>query len=236
MSQGELLMHILPNSIWSAALVSFFYFVIPYSLKGYFKDENRTVFREIIWVSLLLVISAFGHRYINNDIFGLSPHSFSYALGIATGISIFPISIWLLLAIIRMTKENSKKNIDPANQLIEISPAIGNDKIKILLKNLMYIKSVDNYSEVYFMDNDNKLEKILLRISLGTLSKQLNSEYFIRSHRSYIVNLYNIKTFKRGVNSSKIYLKSNAIPLPVSKGRRKEVFAELNKLPVSFSM
>ena len=228
-----ILMHALMNIVW----LSFFYFVIPLGFNGFFKDESRTIGKEIIWVVTLILIITEGNRIINNFLDGLPYTSYLAALGFTIGIGIFPVLTLLLLALGRMSKEKNVSNgLDPANLLINITPSIGNDKIKLFLKDILYIKAVDNYSEIYFTDNNNTVKKKLLRIPLSTLiSTQLKSEYFVRSHRSYVVNLYNIKTFKRGTHTSKIYLKGDDTALPVSKTRRNEVFKHLDKLPVSFS-
>ena len=133
-----------------------------------------------------------------------------------------------------MREAGSKQNIDFSTQLIEISSNVGNEKIKLFLKDILYIKSLDNYSEVYFTTH-NKIQKKILRIPISTLNTQLSSEYFVRSHRSYIVNLFNIEKIQGNANASKIYQKGNDISIPVSKSRRDEVISKLNELPVSYS-
>ncbi len=224
---------VLAQSLWSTFILSIFYFVVPLSFRGYFKDSNRTIFRESVWVVSLVVCAALGHRSITL-LFGDIPFRTIFgAIGLVVSISIFPFFILLLLAINRMTKIGHE-NFSDENRLIEISSNVGNEKIKLFLRDILYIKSLDNYSEVYFI-NGMKIQKKILRIPLSTLNTQLNSEYFVRSHRSYIVNLFNIEKIKGNANASKIYQKGNNISIPVSKSRRDEVFSKLNKLPISYS-
>ncbi len=234
--QKTIVILILMHAILNIIGLSTFYFIIPYGFNSFFKDKNRTIGREIIWVIALVLIITEGNRIINNSLDGLPYTSYSAALGLTVGIGIFPILVLLLLAILRMTKEKQKYITDASSQFIEITANVGNDKIKLLMKNILYIKSLDNYSEIYFTDEFGSVNKKLIRIPLGTLlNTQLNSKYFVRSHRSYIVNLYNIKVFKRGAHASKIYQKGSDTVLPVSKSRRIEVYNLLNKLPVAYS-
>ncbi len=224
---------VLSQSLWSTLILSIFYFVIPKGFNGYFKDKNRTIFREAIWIIALIVCAALGHRTVTL-LFGNIPfRTIGGAIGLVVSISVFPFCILLLLAINRMTKIGYQ-NFNHANQLIEISSNAGNEKIKLFLKDILYIKSLDNYAEVYFK-NELKIQKKLLRIPLSTLSQQLNSNYFVRSHRSYIVNLFNLEKIEGYSNTSKIYQKGNSVGIPVSRSRRVEVINQINKLPISYS-
>ncbi len=100
--------------------ISTFYCILPYGFKSFFKDENRTIGREIIWVLALILIIAEGNKIINNSLEGLPYTSYSSALGLTVGIGIFPIFVLLPLAIKRTTKERQKHILDVPNQLTRI--------------------------------------------------------------------------------------------------------------------
>ena len=230
----DLLIQVLLHTLLNIIVVSFFYFVIPLGFNGYFRDENRTIFREAVWVVALVLCSAAGHNQI--DIFDKLPmQTGPNALWYTVTIGIFPFFTLLLLAIVRKAKEGQVKHADLAHQLIEITANVGKDKIKLFLKDILYIKSLDNYSEVYYT-KDNEIKMKLFRISLNAMEGQLVSKYFSRCHRSFILNLYHIELFKGNVNNSRIHLKGNDIVIPVSKSRRSEVLDKINELPVSYSM
>ena len=236
LTNQNLLINILINLVWTTFVLSVFYFLVPFGFKGYFKDKNRTFFREIMWVLGVLFFASAGHRYINNSIFKFQYHSIIDALALTISIGVFPVLILLLLAIIRMVRESSNENVNIANQLIEVKSIIGNDEIKLFLKDILFFKSLDNYAEVYFTNGSNtEIKRKIIRISLTELNKQLNSEYFIRSHRSYIVNLFHIEKVEGNSNVSKIYQKGNNSTIPISRSRRQEVLKTLNKLPLSYT-
>lgn len=82
-----------------------------------------------------------------------------------------------------------------------------------------------HFSDIYYcvmfspyIDINTDSEKITLRKKISELEKFLSKEYFIRCHRSYIVNLMHIKS----ISKSDILLK-NGIKVPISRSKYKEV-------------
>jgi DNA-binding LytR/AlgR family response regulator len=66
--------------------------------------------------------------------------------------------------------------------------------LRIKAVNLLFIKSVGNYIEIYFKNND-KADSQILRSSLKRIEDIFkNHEYICRSHRAYLVNLKNISS------------------------------------------
>ncbi len=79
------------------------------------------------------------------------------------------------------------------------------DKLKLKYSNVVFVKSADNYIEVYFLEN-NQLEKALVRNTLKSIESQLaNHKNFIRCHRTSIVNNQYIEKLAR--DFSGYYLK-----------------------------
>lgn len=69
-----------------------------------------------------------------------------------------------------------------------------------------------------YIDIHTSTEKITIRKNIGEIEKILPSEYFIRCHRSYIVNVRYIKSIiKNNV------LLENGVKIPISRGKYKEV-------------
>ncbi|MEO1031460.1 MAG: two-component regulator propeller domain-containing protein [Bacteroidota bacterium] len=81
-----------------------------------------------------------------------------------------------------------------------------NNKTKIYLKDLKYIKAAGNYLEFYTLD-----KKFIDRNKLKLLEAQLPPN-FIRTHRSYIVN----KNFIISANSASVFIKPD-IETPLSR-------------------
>lgn len=66
------------------------------------------------------------------------------------------------------------------------------DKIELIPEQLLYIESADNYSNIVFIENE-KIKKQLISSSLKRIESQLNSDLIVRCHRTFIVNLKNVK-------------------------------------------
>lgn len=96
---------------------------------------------------------------------------------------------------------------------------VGEGKEKLFLEDekLIYFKSDDNYVEVYFLNETGKLEKTLFRATLKSIENQITQKHqFIRTHRSYIVNIryaYPAKT----KDVLEIKTEHESFQLPISK-------------------
>ena len=62
--------------------------------------------------------------------------------------------------------------------------------------NLIYIKSAGNYLELFHL-NSGKLTKELIRGSIKEFESKITKNIFLRTHRSYIVNLQYLSSFKK---------------------------------------
>ena len=82
-----------------------------------------------------------------------------------------------------------------------------------------------DYNEIYYciafspyIDIHTNSKKITLRKKISEMGNDLPTKYFVRCHRSYIVNVKHIKS----ITKSKVLL-SNGIKIPISRGKYKEV-------------
>jgi len=91
------------------------------------------------------------------------------------------------------------------------------DKLTLNFKNIISIKSADNYIEINYLEK-GIMEKKLLRSTLKNIESQLaNQKNFIRCHRTTIVNSLYIEKMTTTYNGS--YLKMSYIEekIPVSR-------------------
>lgn len=82
-----------------------------------------------------------------------------------------------------------------------------------------------DYNEIYYfimfspyIDIHTSSEKITIRKNISEIEKILPNEYFIRCHRSYIINVKHIKS----INKNNVLLE-NGVNIPISRGKYKEV-------------
>lgn len=80
---------------------------------------------------------------------------------------------------------------------------------KINQNDIIYLQAYDNYCYV-----NTKTKKYLVPHTLKYTFEKLNSDKFVKSHRSYVVNLQHVTS----IDNNKIYLEN--LPLPLSASNR----------------
>ena len=89
--------------------------------------------------------------------------------------------------------------------------------VKIALKDVLWVEAYDNYSFIITQGH-----KYLISSTLKEMEKKLPPNIFVRTHRSYIVNLEKVEAFEE--NS----LIVNEKPIPIGKSFRKDLMAKFN--------
>ncbi len=91
------------------------------------------------------------------------------------------------------------------------------EKEKLRLANILFVKSADNYVEIYFTEDDTTKKK-MLRNTLKNIEMQLKPyPTFVRCHRTCIVNTAHIQKHERGINNYWVMLKNYEEKIPVSR-------------------
>lgn len=105
-----------------------------------------------------------------------------------------------------------------AKSLIAFPDEKGDLKISVMLENLLYIESADNYANIYYL-NKSGVSQFLLRNSLKWMEEHLTKETpLVRCHRSYIVNMDKVKILKKIKGGIVLELDEERTPdIPVSK-------------------
>ena len=89
---------------------------------------------------------------------------------------------------------------------------------------LFYLEAADNYVQIHYM-NAGKMEKILIRNTLKNIEWRFRDMNLVRCHRSYIVNLDNVKVLKRSDGDVMIDFGNEKISqIPVSRSYGEKVF------------
>ncbi|MDD3788722.1 MAG: LytTR family DNA-binding domain-containing protein [Petrimonas sp.] len=106
----------------------------------------------------------------------------------------------------------------PSKPLIAFPDEKGELRISIMLENLLYIESADNYANICYL-NKAKQSHFLLRNSLKWIEENLtNDTPLVRCHRSYIVSMEKVKILKKTKNGIMLELDAEGTPdIPVSK-------------------
>lgn len=133
---------------------------------------------------------------------------------------------WLYMSWKEKTRqlENLQKNESAADSespkkgIVPFHDEKGELKISIMLENLLYMESADNYLTIYYL-NKEKIVHFVLRNSLKWMEENLSTELpLVRCHRSYMVNLDRVKVMKKGKEGIILELDALHTPdLPVSR-------------------
>ncbi|WP_442873577.1 LytR/AlgR family response regulator transcription factor [Draconibacterium sp. IB214405] len=91
----------------------------------------------------------------------------------------------------------------------------------IWLNTIIYCSAEGSYSRIHL---DNK-RKVYCSKNLTWLEQKISSPYFVRMHRSYIVNLRFIHKIVK--NESRLFL-ANGEKLPVSKSRSNNLWESIS--------
>lgn len=121
---------------------------------------------------------------------------------------------------------NNDQSPDP-QQLIQFRGQGTNEEILITLTDFLYARAQDNYVELFYVEHQT-IKKELLRSTMSKLLQDLKSEYLLRCHRSYMINLYNVRSIKTGSQLT-LYLNHISQSIPVSKSFQQEVMQKLKE-------
>ncbi len=111
------------------------------------------------------------------------------------------------------------------DRLIHFEGQGSGDRLSIAASDFRYAQAQDNYVALYFLRN-GALKKELLRTTLAELLQQAGETELLRCHRSFVVNLRQVRSFSGG-NPLELFLDGVESPIRVSRSYREAV---LNRL------
>jgi DNA-binding LytR/AlgR family response regulator len=103
------------------------------------------------------------------------------------------------------------------DQILEIHSDSKADKLKLRFRDIILIKSADNYFEVFYREN-RLVERKLIRGTLTNIESQLAGRpEFLKCHRTCIANLDYVESMVRSYSGFGIKLRSLEEAVPVSR-------------------
>ncbi len=208
-------------------VVNFVMYLVMYFLfnKYYQKIKKwkwaEELFFTIFFVLLLIFIAELYTELIINK--NPSRLNLTYIIGwyktVFPGFGVLLIAITILLrhhfgkentTNIEIKEESIKKN---DINTITIHSSLKNESLIVKQESIVYIKSEDNYINIYFYKND-LLEQKMLRNTLKNVQKQL--PFLVKTHRSFLVNPQYISKLKGNSQNAKLYFKTIQNTVPVS--------------------
>lgn len=116
--------------------------------------------------------------------------------------------------------DDSEKN----SEIVAFSSEGGKEEVEIRLQDLLFIKSADNYVEIYKTEND-QIKMIFLRSSLKRIEQTLKDHPFLfKCHRAFLVNIKNISKVAGNSQGYMLIFKGIEYAIPVSRYTSKNLF------------
>lgn len=199
-------------------------------------DEDRwTVGKEMLWI-LWNVFTCVTASAIFEFIQPGCPFTFAQLIkGYLKGfmMAIIPVSIVVLIAYLALLKSrlrraeaiNRKLSATASEKhpaMLELVSESGTDHVRVNPTDLLFIQSTDNYATIVWQEQSQK-RSALIRSSLKRLEDQIPLPHIIRCHRSYIVNLADVRSVSGNANGYKLYLKRHSEAIPVARRFGKQV-------------
>lgn len=110
-----------------------------------------------------------------------------------------------------MTQKAATKNIIP------FYDERGELQLSVTKENFLYIESADNYVHIWYLKN-NLPRKLVMRSTMQRMEDELSGTHAMRCHRSYLVNMDQVKVLRRDKDGFFVEMGINGVPdIPVSK-------------------
>lgn len=165
---------------------------------------------------------------------GVRPFTFLYFVSIqnAALVLLIPYAVSLLY----ISWREKKMSLDALLKQLRSKPQFiafkdENNVLRFTIKagDLIYLSASDNYVEIHYKSG-SKLKKYLLRNTLKRMEDQFHELSLLRCHRSYMVNLDQVKMFKREKGLISLWMDDEGeVTIPVSRSYAKsvtEIFAK----------
>lgn len=98
----------------------------------------------------------------------------------------------------------------------------------VLMSAISHIHVDENYCHVWLYDHTDGARRITVRSTLSDITDRLPEDIFLRTHRSYVVNLQRVAQIKTQ-GSSHYAVTDNGFSVPISKRRVQSIHLSLNE-------
>ena len=204
-------------------VVTFIVFVIQSSIENLWYYKIRKVWRVSHEVYSTIIFFAFSgtilylyNRIVVNELnYTLDTHLLYLRTIVVAMIPIFaPFMIYL--------RQRFGERIIPAsNSSITLTGENKNEIIRLEKDELLFVKAIENYVEICFIDQDKKVTSRTFRQTLSKVKQQL--PFLEKCHKSYLVNIGTVAVITGNSQSAKISFVAGEKEIPLSKTYYKDV-------------
>ena len=99
---------------------------------------------------------------------------------------------------------------------------------------IVAVRAEGHYSWISLRSDSGEIAEYFCERSISALAKQLTAPRFVRSHRSYIVNIEHVFNFRRQGDGGILLLAAQGdVSVPISRSNIRQVLALLERRPSS---
>jgi len=114
-------------------------------------------------------------------------------------------------------KQIEKCEEENLNKSIEFISESGSENLNLIISEVVFVQSADNYVEIAYMDAGG-LKKTLIRNTLKNVELQIRPySNFVRCHRTCIVNMHYIEKLNQDYGRHTLTIKGYSEKIPVSR-------------------
>ncbi len=206
----------------------------------WFSKKSWTVGKNIFYTLYMFFCIGLGNLLYSvfQGYIHLNFNGFLFYQGITLLVGLFPVTISTFVIYSNRLKKAIKEaeglnsSLSPIKEdrsnRISIPSQNKSENLEINIHNLLAIKAVENYIEVYVKEEDG-LQKSTLRNTLKNVEEVLSKFNFIKKcHRGYLVNLHNVKRFSGNAQGLKLsFGEQTDLSVIVSRAYVKEIKLQL---------
>ncbi len=213
----------------------------------YAKRHDISYFQCGLWIavefiSMAIIYTLFVCTVVND--FHQFFDTFERAIGYTSCILLIPYAIFLLYfslqdksiqlqTIQQLWHEKlsslSTESQPNENDTFNFKDEKGELKLSVRTESLFFIEAADNYVTIHYL-NSGKLQKFMLRSTLKKIEEEYKKQNLLRCHRSYVVNIKNVKVLRKAEEGLVLDFDHEKVPnIPVSKTYNKQILELFTK-------
>jgi hypothetical protein len=192
-----------------------------FPLRKIFRVDTFKISTFILWFSLEIVLISLIYIFMYGNPLGNFMNELTFSVKYTLAGVCLPYSLSLLLIHYKNQHHEVQSlkiqmNKPEGPPFIGFKDEKGKIRFSVLMKDLLFMESADNYVCVYYLSG-GKAKRKILRNSLKNLGESLKGHSVERCHRSFIVNKENVEMAEKKGKKVFLRLKESDRLIPVSK-------------------
>lgn len=181
---------------------------------------------EILSLLLFFTFSGTSIYFYNHFIINQLEYNFHSHLKYYKDIVLFMLPI-VAPVLIFLRQQFGKRTAKKLKDSILIKGSNKHEELNLKRTHVLFIHALENYVEIYFIDDNNKINSKTFRQTLTNIKNQ--QPFLERCHRSYLVNISAIKNVTGNSQNSKIHFYKLEQNIPLSKTYYKDIKIKISK-------